>query len=63
VPCASVQRTILFKNGDLERWYLVLGGVAVGRGFEPQSVPGTFLRRNINIILVLSDTAWGHFSS
>jgi hypothetical protein len=21
----------------LERWYLVLGGVAVGRGFEPQS--------------------------
>jgi hypothetical protein len=20
----------------LERWYLVLGGVAVGRGFEPQ---------------------------
>jgi hypothetical protein len=30
-----------FKNGGLaqrvERWYLVLGGVAVGRGFEPQS--------------------------
>jgi hypothetical protein len=23
--------------GGLERWYLVLGGVAVGRGFEPQS--------------------------
>jgi hypothetical protein len=21
----------------LERWYLVLGSVAVGRGFEPQS--------------------------
>jgi hypothetical protein len=21
----------------LERWYLVLGGVAIGRGFEPQS--------------------------
>jgi hypothetical protein len=21
----------------LERWYLVLGGVVVGRGFEPQS--------------------------
>jgi hypothetical protein len=21
----------------LERWYLVLAGVAVGRGFEPQS--------------------------
>jgi hypothetical protein len=21
----------------LERWYLLLGGVAVGRGFEPQS--------------------------
>jgi hypothetical protein len=21
----------------LEHWYLVLGGVAVGRGFEPQS--------------------------
>jgi hypothetical protein len=21
----------------LERWYLVLGGVAVGRGFEPES--------------------------
>jgi hypothetical protein len=21
----------------LERWYLMLGGVAVGRGFEPQS--------------------------
>jgi hypothetical protein len=21
----------------LERWYLVLGGVAVGRGFKPQS--------------------------
>jgi hypothetical protein len=21
----------------LERWYLVLGGFAVGRGFEPQS--------------------------
>jgi hypothetical protein len=20
----------------LERWYLVLGGIAVGRGFEPQ---------------------------
>jgi hypothetical protein len=23
--------------GELEHWYLVLGGVAVGREFEPQS--------------------------
>jgi hypothetical protein len=29
-------RMAIWLNG-LERWYLVLGGVAVGRGFEPQS--------------------------
>jgi hypothetical protein len=23
--------------GGLERWYLVLGGIALGHGFEPQS--------------------------
>jgi hypothetical protein len=25
------------RDQFLERWYLMLGGVAVGRGFEPQS--------------------------
>jgi hypothetical protein len=38
---ATVQRTILFIMAiwfrGLKRWYLVLGGVAVGCGFEPQS--------------------------
>jgi hypothetical protein len=29
-------RMAIWLSG-LERWYLVLGGVAVGRGFEPQS--------------------------
>jgi hypothetical protein len=32
----SFLRMAIWLRG-LERWYLVLGGVAVGRGFEPQS--------------------------
>jgi hypothetical protein len=33
----------------LKRWCLVLGGVAVGRGFEPQSDLELFSTKNINI--------------
>jgi hypothetical protein len=33
---SPVIRMAIWLRG-LERWYLVLGGVAVGRGFEPQS--------------------------
>jgi hypothetical protein len=32
----EISETRIWLRG-LERWYLVLGGVAVGRGFEPQS--------------------------
>jgi hypothetical protein len=32
----SFLRMAIWLRG-LERWYLVLGSVAVGRGFEPQS--------------------------
>jgi hypothetical protein len=32
----NLLRMAIWLRG-LERWYLVLGGVAVGRGFEPQS--------------------------
>jgi hypothetical protein len=33
----SFLRMAIWLRGGLERWYFVLGGVAVGRGFEPQS--------------------------
>jgi hypothetical protein len=32
----QLARMAIWLRGS-ERWYLVLGGVAVGRGFEPQS--------------------------
>jgi hypothetical protein len=32
----SFIRMAIWLRG-LEHWYLVLGGVAIGRGFEPQS--------------------------
>jgi hypothetical protein len=43
----SFLRMAIWLRG-LERWYLVLGGVAVGRGFEPQS--DLVLLKNINIM-------------
>jgi hypothetical protein len=36
-------RMTIWLSG-LKRWYLVLGGVAEGRGFEPQSVKIAILR-------------------
>jgi hypothetical protein len=35
VSCIVLRMAIWLRG--LKRWYLVVGGVAVGRGFEPQS--------------------------
>jgi hypothetical protein len=37
----------------LERWYLVLGGVAVGRGFEPQSDLVLSLAKILNVLKLM----------
>jgi hypothetical protein len=50
----TVQKTIVFKDRDLAQWakkcwYLVISGVAVGRGFKPQSDLALFFAKIINI--------------
>jgi hypothetical protein len=39
------------RLSGLKRWYLVLGGVAVGRGFKPQSDLELFSAKIINTIV------------
>jgi hypothetical protein len=41
----------------LEHWYLVLGGVAVGRGFEPQSD----LEHSFAKILIYTERIFGPY--
>jgi hypothetical protein len=49
---------LILSNRGLERWYLVLGGVAVGRGFEPLSDLYLFLAEILIYSSVLSLSWW-----
>jgi hypothetical protein len=34
---SRLRTDVALSSSMLERWYIVLGGVAIGRGFEPKS--------------------------
>jgi hypothetical protein len=53
-------RMVIWLKG-LERWYLVLGGVAVGREFELQSDQISLLE--VCLSQVISKAVFGHLSA